>query len=37
MGVFEQFMETRLCGNVDHMDYHDQQADYGVIWVVGMM
>jgi hypothetical protein len=27
MGVFEQFMEAILCGNVDHMDYHDHQAD----------
>ena len=27
MGVFEQFMETSLCGNVDHMYYPYQQAD----------
>jgi len=25
--VFEQLMETSMCGNVDHMDYSDQQAD----------
>jgi hypothetical protein len=40
MSVFEQFMETFLCGNVDHMDYPDHQAGWEVIcmasklWIV---